>query len=337
MDSRRGISRAFRKGLCLVVLVVVDLGARRAVAQQTAAAESLFEEGRRLMNSGNFAAACQKLEESQRLEPAGGTLMNLALCHEKMGRTASAWAEFKAGYALGVRDGREARIKLAKEHIERLEPTLSRVTILPGKAEVAGLEVFIDDILIGKAAWNTATPMDPGPHTIRAAAPGYKAWTQSFELAPNRASIEVAVPALEPLPALPAGPVGPGPAAAADRTGRRAVGITLMGVGVVGIGIGTVFGVLAVSKRGESNRLCESDTNCTAAGVKLNDTAIAYSWVSTASFGAGIALGLVGGYLTWTAVERKKPMATAHPSRPRAFVAPDVRPGAAGLVVHATW
>ncbi|MEO8877348.1 MAG: hypothetical protein ABI461_17265, partial [Polyangiaceae bacterium] len=60
-----------------------------------AAAEALFEDGRKSMDANDFAAACPKLEESERLAPAVGTLLNLGICYEKSHRTASAWATFK--------------------------------------------------------------------------------------------------------------------------------------------------------------------------------------------------------------------------------------------------
>ena len=55
-----------------------------------ALAQSLFEEGRQLMSNGKFAEACPKFESSYKLDPAAGTLLNLAVCHEKVGRTAAA-------------------------------------------------------------------------------------------------------------------------------------------------------------------------------------------------------------------------------------------------------
>ena len=74
----------------IALLALVTL-ARPAVAQSTsdkAAAQAQFDEARKLLKMGDTAAACDKLAESQRLEPAVGTLLNLATCYEKLGRTA---------------------------------------------------------------------------------------------------------------------------------------------------------------------------------------------------------------------------------------------------------
>src|SRR5580765_1857550 len=74
-------------------------------ADRTLAA-ALFREGKALMDKGDFAPACAKLEESQRLDPGGGTILNLALCHEKEGRFARSWSEFTEAVTVARRDGR---------------------------------------------------------------------------------------------------------------------------------------------------------------------------------------------------------------------------------------
>src|SRR5262245_37563455 len=58
-----------------------------AVNLDAAAAEALFREGRQLMDSGAIAQACVKFEESLRLDPALGTMLNLAVCEERAGNT----------------------------------------------------------------------------------------------------------------------------------------------------------------------------------------------------------------------------------------------------------
>src|ERR1019366_5157952 len=55
------------------------------------AAEALFEEGRSLVAAGKYAEACPKFADSERLGPSVATLLNLAKCWGRGGRTAPAW------------------------------------------------------------------------------------------------------------------------------------------------------------------------------------------------------------------------------------------------------
>ncbi len=108
-------------------------------------AQLLFNEARSLMSSGKYGEACDKFAESQRLDPGGGTILNLALCHEKQGKTATAWADFNEALSAALRDRRAEREKLAREHIAALEPLLPRLVVETGSASTAaGLEVKID-------------------------------------------------------------------------------------------------------------------------------------------------------------------------------------------------
>src|SRR6188508_1232334 len=82
-----------------IVLLLVSL-VSRAEAQvsgesRRAAAEALFIEGRRLVAEGKTAEGCAKFAESQALDPGVGTLLNLARCYERIGRTASAWTTYR--------------------------------------------------------------------------------------------------------------------------------------------------------------------------------------------------------------------------------------------------
>lgn len=288
------------------------------------------------MNEGDFAAACPKLEESQRLDPGGGTLMNLALCHEKLGRTATAWAEFKESYSLGVRDGREARIKLARAHIADLEPRLSRVKLEPTTPTTPGLKIFVDEVLVGSPTWGFPTPMDPGTHVVRATAMGYLDWTENVVLGVNDASISVRIPALDKVPVLVELPPRRGENATPT---RKLVGVSLMGVGLAGLGIGTGFGILAISKRGESDKFCSGASGCVpgSAGVRLNDSAITYSWVSTAAFAGALVAGGVGAYLALTS---RVPTMASTPRRATAMSAmilPVIDRTSRGAVVQTSW
>src|SRR5262249_32964060 len=91
-------------GAFLACLMLIPLVAYGQSSNQVAA-ESLFREARRLVDAGRYAQACEKFSASQKLDPAVGTLLNLGLCYEKIGRTAAAWATYHEASAAAKATG----------------------------------------------------------------------------------------------------------------------------------------------------------------------------------------------------------------------------------------
>jgi len=119
-----------------------------------------------------------------RLDPAAGTQLNLAFCHEGEGRTATAWAEYNDALTQARRDGRPEREQFASDRLRGLSSKLMllAITLAPG-AEVPGLEVSLDGAVVGAAALGAASPVDPGTHTLAARAPGFAPWSAEVRVA----------------------------------------------------------------------------------------------------------------------------------------------------------
>src|SRR5262245_46693217 len=119
--GRRARRVRMREG-AWILLSVVLLSVRSAGAQTESVAEALFRDARRSMKAGDYAAACPKLAESNRLDPSPGTLLNLAICEEKIGRLATAWTKYRQLFdVLGSSDERR---RLAIERAEAIEPRI---------------------------------------------------------------------------------------------------------------------------------------------------------------------------------------------------------------------
>jgi len=201
----------------LVCASLAFLVPRAAHANSEAAlAETLYRTARELMAAGKHAEACPKFAESYRLDPATGTLLNLAACHEAQGKFASAWVEFTDAAAAAKRDGRADRVEYAEQHVKDLEPKLSYLTVTtaPG-VDPASLQITLDGAAVGVAALGVRAPLDPGQHVVTAKATGKVEFSQTVLLGAVADQQIVTIPGLQDLPppvvAAPAVPaLGPG-------------------------------------------------------------------------------------------------------------------------------
>jgi hypothetical protein len=190
-----------RVTLSAAVALALSLSATSVFAQaeDQAAARSLFEEGKQLMKDGQVEAACPKLEAANKLYKSAGILLNLADCHARIGRNASAWTEFGEAASVANRTNRPEDAEEALRRKSEIEPLLSYLVITV-KDPVAGLSVLRDGAPIAQAAWGAKLPVDAGLHELRAEAPGYEAWSQSIEVKAQGEALGVEVPALVKLP-----------------------------------------------------------------------------------------------------------------------------------------
>ncbi len=321
------LSRAMAGLLGSAVLLGIHAAHAAGSASDVAAAQGLYDDARALMKAGQYAPACPKLAESDRLDKSSSTEFHLADCYEHVGRTASAWALFlevaSEAKAKGSVDGE----RLAREHAASLAPRVPRLTVnVPAGSLVEGLEVKRDDDVLGQGQWGGAVPVDPGKHVVSARAPARAPWTREVEVAEGKTA-SVDVPALDPAPAsavvvpVPAPGVGEPPAASSPLApvpgvddhpgrGRRTAGLIVGGAGIVAAGIGAFFGVQALSKNSDSNAGGNCSGNvCNATGYALRHDAITDGTLSTVLVGVGAA-AIVGGGVLWLTAPSGGPSST---------------------------
>lgn len=235
-----------------------------------------------------MAAACALFEESQRLEPAPGTLLNLANCEEALGKVASAWA-----HVLGALDKlptTDERFEVATTLARRLEPRLPKLVLRLAPSAPATTQVRRDDVAIGAGALGVSVAVDPGPHAIVASAPGRSARTYSIQLAEGQ-HIELSV---EPGP--PAAMRSIELAAPPSRPPNRAPGWLLLGGAGVLAATSAVFGVLAIEQNAIMSDHCDALRRCDSDGLAAARSGHSYDVVSTSALiaaGFAAAVGIV--------------------------------------------
>jgi serine/threonine-protein kinase len=292
-----------------------------AGADEKIAAEALFDEGKRLMLEGKFAAACEKLEESERVDPAIGTLLYLAECYEKSGRPASAWATFREAASAARASGQLERARVGQERAARLEPSLVKLTIMVPTEDVAiiGFTVKRSTEIIPQALWGAAVPVDPGDYSVEASAAGYEPYVRRITIGKDPLTVELPPlralpPTSAPPPPVTAVPVAaslqqpaPPPPAADKGTGMSTLqitGLVVAGAGIISIGVGTVFGINAIAKNDDAKQYCQGKVCDNPQGEKLSNEANDAAVVANVTIGVGAA-ALVGGGLMYFLAPRK--------------------------------
>ncbi len=314
--------------------------------EEEAAAEALFREGLRLMQEQRFPEACPKLAESQRLDPAVGTLLYLGECYEKNGQVASAWATFQTAAAAARKEGQDDRRRIALERASQLEPQVPKLVVdVDPAARVVGLVVTRDANELAEAAWRVPIPVDPGSHVVSVSAPGKRSWTRTVTLEAGQGVVTVQVPALAdevtappaPPPRATPAPAGkevgadtPPPPARAERgPARRAPAYVTGAVGLVVLGGGVGFGIASNAKERDSEEFCnpQDPSECDRTGMNLLDEARTYATAANVGYAVGGA-ALVTGVVLFVTAPRSRPA----PAGWR--VVPIATPEAAGVVLR---
>lgn len=189
----------------------------------------------------------------------------------------------------------------------------------------SGAEISIDGVAIAASAAMQPRKVNPGKHVVAAMAPGY-----------DEARVEVQVPegkmtpvtlTMTPAAAGPEGPGGPGGGKSGGLSPLVFVGF---GVGAAGLIAGTVTGALSLSKTSSIRDQCSDDGACpasTAKDIQRATTLANVSNISLAVGAAGVAVGVVGIFLSGGSGD-KKPAAATTGIR----VKPAIGPGSISII-----
>lgn len=194
------MNRRALTALCFPLLVSATAHADNAADRQLA--QSLFDSARAAMAQGDYAKACPLFQESQKLDPGGGTLLNLAVCHENEGRLSVALLEFNDALSQAIKESRRDREKTAREHIAALTPRLPKLVLLSQKDLPAGATIELDGSPVTRLVLGVPMPLDPGKHVVRVSAPERTSWEKDFSMA-EREESRIEIGDLPPAIALP--------------------------------------------------------------------------------------------------------------------------------------
>jgi hypothetical protein len=256
-----------------------------AQARDPAAAEVLFRRGRGAMEAQRCAEALPSFVESHRLDPAAGTLMNIATCEEKIGRLASAWQHWRE--AIDALAPTDDRVAFARNRVKALEQKLPRLAVSLAAGGDRGARVFRDDVELGPASHGVLLPVDAGRHTITVRAPGHRVEQIVVQVGEaEQKRIEVQPGVVETPPA---------DLGKQSSSWRWTLGWTMTSVGVAGAATAAVTGIMLIDNKRIVDANCPQK-NCTsqegldaAASGRMLTTVNTASWVAG---GVGLGVGL---------------------------------------------
>jgi hypothetical protein len=310
--------------LALAVWLLVGTAQAQVTASEKASAEALFDRGLELMREGKLAEACARLEQSQAIEHGIGTMLYLADCYEKSGRTASAWALFREAASEAQAGGQSERAIAGRQRAERLEPVLSRLTIdVPEAQRVPGLEVLRNGAVLPQGLWGLALPVDPGVHRVEARAPGHNLYAQNVTVEKGPGSWKLEIPPLTPAPvaqstgvpvdattaaapAVASSPSQPTASATTEQSADRKhkswlkpLGLSAIIAGGALVALGGGLGIRAIRKNSQAkDKGCDGKFCEDQAGVELTDDARSAATISTVGWAVGGTF-LAAGLLTY--------------------------------------
>jgi hypothetical protein len=290
---------------------------RAQSASERAAARAAANSGRAAFDQGNFTQAVDYFTRAESLLHAPTHLLFLARAQTKLGHLVDAHENYSRILHEEVGPSSPDAFKRAHADAEKeaaaLEPRLASITVSVRGAS-STLHVQMDDKELPAAMVGIAIPADAGAHSFKASADDADSEPASVTLkegeqqtvtltltphAPNRTE---ATPA--PRATAATEPLSP-PADSARPDGKRIAGYVALGVGVVGVGVGSYFALKSASARKDANDAyasCQSalmSTSCSSAAApgsaanvqRLDSNASSQRNVAFAGFiGGGVAL-----------------------------------------------
>ncbi|MGH7438654.1 MAG: hypothetical protein ACRENE_23440 [Polyangiaceae bacterium] len=194
------------------------------------------------------------------------------------------------------------------DEIEKAQPTIAFAVKDASGADVSSVTVTCDDEALADHLDGTAFPVDPGQHVFTFAVPGRPPVTRTLLIVEGEKArrevvdLEAAAQGIRaPLAPRPSAPTAPSESSSPNRGGalgtQRVVALVAAGIGVAGLGVGSAFGLVAMSKKNDAQSACP-DRCSSEGGVREWSDAVTAANVSTIAFVVG-GVGIAGAAVLW--------------------------------------
>jgi hypothetical protein len=283
----------------VLAFLAVSAVTSAAFAQGKSDADTLFHDARALVLSGDFAHACPKFAESEKLDPAPGTLLNLAECEEHLGHLIEAQEHYRLA-ASGF-PKKDQRREICATKSAALDGRIAHVTLRLAPDVPEGTVVKKDDVSVAAADLGQPIATNPGDLSVVVTAPGHESKSYPLTVKEGDATdltLQVGPVGAEPQTQGPKTVVVEKPQETASSP-LRPIGITVAVVGVVGLGVGIVTGIMAIDRANTVKTHCNTMTNICAdqEGLSASQDGQVLAPLSTVTIIAGGVLAALGAVL----------------------------------------
>lgn len=324
-----------------LVTIAASLPLQAHAEQQPSAADRttarrLGNEGVIALKNGEYDVAADRFERANDLVNAPSFLVLLARARAGQGRLVEAYEIYRTIIREGVQPDKPDAFKRAladaKQEVKSVEPRLAWVAINVVGARPELVEVTLNGSVIPSAALGAQRPADPGVLRVEAKADGYRSAQAVVDLSEGQhlPPIElrmVELPKAAPIVKLKREqPIMTADGGEPSWVSQSALGYIALGLGGAGLAVGTVTGIMAISRRQELDdipcvfeveQICYAadDPDAMNAAYAAKDDLKTFSSAATVSFIAGGALAFTGIILLATAPDDASPSSalTIHP------------------------
>jgi hypothetical protein len=279
-------------------------------AQEKAGAREAAEAGAEAFDAGKYEQAIDLFKRAESVVHATPHLLYLARAYAHLNQLVQARESYLAIVseppAVNAHQVLKDTYNAAEAELDKLEPRVPRVTIVVQGEGGNGVQVTVDDAPFPAALLGVPQPINPGSHQFKATADGAESSPTTLEVREGaRETVMLTLRAGDgkPVSASPSGATkSSGGDVAADTGGtstRSIVAYSALGVGAIGVGLGTLFLVQRGGAQGDADDLydackarmggCTGDERA-AIGDK-DDEAQSKLVLSLVSYGVG-AIGL---------------------------------------------
>jgi hypothetical protein len=291
-------------------------------------ARAQFQRGIELEQAGNWSEAIQQFREVGQVRMTPHVRFHIAFCEEGLGRLVTALGGYELALSEADQVGADFRGEV-ETAIKNLKERIPKLVIERGEGADAAT-VQLDGVDLGASSVGVEVPLDPGPHSVAATAPGMKPFSTTADLREREVTRVTLVLEAEPEPAKPPPPKEQVLVVTREEPPKRLVPYLIGGAGVAALlGAGALF-VLKQTTQAELEEKCPDPNACDPAYEDTYNRMRFYGYAAPIAAGVGAAAVGVSVYMLFFRKSKQSPPKTTMSP----LLVPGTKSGFAGITVN---